>query len=57
MLLPCASEIVFAWICTSDKCNAWQRIKTFEESELPSKECPLCKAPMKKGSKEVIVTA
>jgi len=50
------SETVYAWICTSDKCNAWQRIKTFEESELTSKECPLCKSRMSKGSKEVIVT-
>ena len=47
------TETVYAWICTSDTCNAWQRIKTFEEAELPTKECPLCKAPMKKGSKEV----
>jgi len=51
------TETVYAWICTSDTCNAWQRIKTFEEAELPSKECPMCKAPMEKGSKEVIVTA
>lgn len=50
------SETVYAWICTSGKCNAWQRIKTFDESELASKECPLCKSRMSKGSKEVIVT-
>ena len=50
------TEIVYAWICTSNQCNAWQRIKTFEEAELPSKECPLCKSMMEKGSKEVIVT-
>lgn len=50
------TESVYAWICTSDTCNAWQRILTFEESELPSKECPLCKAPMEKGSKELGVS-
>jgi len=49
-------ETVYAWICTSGKCSAWQRIKSFEEAELPSKECPLCKAPMEKRSKEIIVT-
>ena len=49
------TETVYAWICTSETCNAWQRIKTFEEAELPSKSCPLCNAPMIKGSKEVIV--
>lgn len=49
------TETVYAWICTSDTCNAWQRIKTFEEAELPLKECPLCKSLMEKGSKEVIV--
>jgi DNA helicase-2/ATP-dependent DNA helicase PcrA len=47
------NETVYAWICTSDTCNAWQRIKTFEEAELPSKECPLCKSLMEKGSKEI----
>lgn len=51
------TETVFAWICTSDKCNAWQRIKTFEEAELPSKDCPVCKAPMAKGSKEITAMA
>ncbi|WP_196426439.1 UvrD-helicase domain-containing protein [Paenibacillus campinasensis] len=48
-------ETVYAWICTSDSCTAWKRINSFEEAELTSKDCPLCKAPMKKGSKEVIV--
>ena len=49
------TETVYAWICTSETCNAWQRIRTFEEAELPSKVCPLCKSMMEKGSKEVIV--
>jgi len=48
------SETVYAWICTSETCNAWQRIRTFEEAELPNKECPLCKAPMEKGSKIIV---
>lgn len=46
-------ETVYAWICTADHCNVWQRITSFEEGELQSKECPLCKSPMEKGSKKI----
>ncbi|WP_010272936.1 UvrD-helicase domain-containing protein [Paenibacillus senegalensis] len=50
-------ETVYAWICTADRCGAWQRITTYEEGELLSKDCPMCKSPMEKGSKEVSSTS
>lgn len=44
---------VLAWLCTSDTCNAWQRVTSFEDAELSEKECPLCKQKMIKGEKVV----
>ncbi|MBM6619616.1 UvrD-helicase domain-containing protein [Bacillus sp. RD4P76] len=44
---------VLAWICSSAKCNGWQRIMTHEETESETKECPFCSGEMKKGSKEI----
>lgn len=44
---------VLAWICTSESCNAWQRIVTHEEAELEQKNCPLCQTAMQKGAKEI----
>ncbi|WP_028549124.1 UvrD-helicase domain-containing protein [Paenibacillus sp. UNC451MF] len=42
-----------AWVCTSGSCHAWARISSGKESQLKSKACPLCQAPMERGSKEV----
>jgi DNA helicase-2/ATP-dependent DNA helicase PcrA len=47
------TETVLAWICSSEGCIAWQRITSYEESLLAHKECPICKASMVKGSKEI----
>ncbi|MEK3889991.1 UvrD-helicase domain-containing protein [Bacillus sp. FSL K6-3431] len=44
-----------AWICTSDKCIAWQRITSDEEQIHTSKNCPLCSSSMEKGEKYVEV--
>ncbi len=41
-----------AWLCTRKPCKAWTRIGEAEEA-LEAKECPLCQAPMAKGSREV----
>ncbi|MED3501519.1 UvrD-helicase domain-containing protein [Brevibacillus agri] len=46
-------ETVYAWLCTDGSCNVWQQIGTYEEAQLESKECPVCKAPMEKGSKVI----
>lgn len=46
-------ESVYAWLCTGSSCNVWQRIRSYEEAQLESKECPVCKVPMEKGSKEL----
>lgn len=43
---------VLAWLCTMDGCIAWQKITSHEEAQLQEKECPICKAAMKKGEKE-----
>ncbi|MBS4209353.1 UvrD-helicase domain-containing protein [Bacillus sp. FJAT-50079] len=48
-----SAEKVYAWICTSNSCIAWQRIISHEEAILPSKQCPLCSAPMEKGEKSI----
>jgi len=48
-----SNNLVDAWICSSETCNAWSRISSQKEAELPDKACPLCQAPMVKGSKEV----
>lgn len=44
-------EMALAWLCTSDGCKVWQRIVTYEDSQAPSRACPLCKSPMRKGPK------
>jgi DNA helicase II / ATP-dependent DNA helicase PcrA len=46
-------EPVFAWVCSSGSCHAWQRIIPHEEEKLASKTCPLCKGTMVKGSKHM----
>ncbi|MBJ6364011.1 UvrD-helicase domain-containing protein [Paenibacillus sp. GCM10012307] len=43
-----------AWFCTGKPCKAWTRISEVEHA-LEAKECPLCQAPMAKGSREVPV--
>ncbi|NEW07942.1 UvrD-helicase domain-containing protein [Paenibacillus sp. SYP-B3998] len=48
---PATTERVAAWICPSDGCNAWARISSPQEAQRASKECPLCRRPMTKGSK------
>jgi DNA helicase-2/ATP-dependent DNA helicase PcrA len=47
------TETIYAWVCTDDSCNAWQRISTYPDSVLPSKQCPLCKTDMKKDTKQI----
>ncbi|MBC8079565.1 MAG: DNA helicase UvrD, partial [Gorillibacterium sp.] len=47
------TETVPAWICTIPTCPAWARISTHAEASRVGKECPLCKAPMEKGSRLV----
>ncbi|CAM3898607.1 UvrD-helicase domain-containing protein [Lederbergia lenta] len=42
---------VYAWICTSDTCIAWQRITSNDEAIQVNKSCPLCSSPMEKGEK------
>ncbi len=46
-------ETVFAWVCSSENCIAWQRIKDNDEDQLELKACPMCKSNMVKGSKEI----
>ncbi|WP_028612119.1 UvrD-helicase domain-containing protein [Paenibacillus harenae] len=51
---PAASgdeETALAWLCASDTCQVWQRIMTYEDSQLLSRECPLCHSPMAQGVK------
>ncbi|MBM7662102.1 DNA helicase-2/ATP-dependent DNA helicase PcrA [Bacillus mesophilus] len=49
-----SSETVLAWLCSKEGCIAWQRITNYEEAETEiTKECPMCKSPMKKGPKEI----
>ena len=50
---PRKLHVVPAWLCTSGSCPAWARISSAKESQLASKSCPLCQAPMERGSKEV----
>jgi DNA helicase-2/ATP-dependent DNA helicase PcrA len=46
-------ETVLAWLCSSESCIAWQKITTYEETQITEKECPFCKGIMIKGTKEV----
>ncbi|MGG1660911.1 ATP-dependent helicase [Brevibacillus sp. NRS-1366] len=46
-------ETVYAWLCTTANCNVWKRILTYEETQSDLENCPVCKAPMEKGSKEI----
>ncbi|MCS7459106.1 UvrD-helicase domain-containing protein [Paenibacillus doosanensis] len=52
---PKKLHTVPAWLCTSGSCPAWARISSAQESKRASKACPLCQAPMRRGSKEVPV--
>lgn len=45
------SESALAWLCTSDSCQVWQRIITYEDSQADARACPLCQAPMEQGTK------
>ncbi|MFB9326742.1 UvrD-helicase domain-containing protein [Paenibacillus aurantiacus] len=42
-----------AWLCESPTCKAWTRIMTQKDEGAAAKACPLCKSPMKKGTREV----
>ncbi|WP_053374513.1 UvrD-helicase domain-containing protein [Paenibacillus sp. FJAT-27812] len=45
------SESALAWLCTSDSCEVWQRIITYEDSQAEFRPCPLCQSPMEQGTK------
>ncbi|MBD2867709.1 UvrD-helicase domain-containing protein [Paenibacillus arenilitoris] len=45
------AETALAWLCTGDSCQVWQRIVSYEESQLAERTCPLCGRPMKQGAK------
>ncbi|MEI7027895.1 UvrD-helicase domain-containing protein [Paenibacillus sp. y28] len=49
------TKTVPAWICTSKPCSAWSRIMTAKEARQALKQCPLCKSPMERGSRQVPV--
>lgn len=49
------TETVPAWLCTGPNCIAWIRIASDREAKLTSRECPLCKSAMKKGTRNVPV--
>ncbi|WP_421383863.1 UvrD-helicase domain-containing protein [Bacillus salacetis] len=44
---------VSAWICSSDNCIAWSRIKTEADQNIKRKACPICEKRMIKGEKLV----
>ncbi|CAM4012729.1 UvrD-helicase domain-containing protein [Paenibacillus alkaliterrae] len=44
-------ETALAWLCTSDSCQVWQRIITYEDSQAEARSCPLCRSPMEQGTK------
>ncbi|MDF2924488.1 MAG: ATP-dependent helicase UvrD [Paenibacillaceae bacterium] len=46
-------ETVLAWICTRPGCTAWSRISSYEETQRPDKQCPVCRSAMSKGSKQL----
>lgn len=46
-------EEVLVWDCSSDRCNAWIRITTFEEANREERICPLCDNKMLKTSKAI----
>ncbi|WP_407270332.1 UvrD-helicase domain-containing protein [Radiobacillus sp. PE A8.2] len=52
---PKKYESVLVWDCISDKCNAWMRITSHEETLMEEKDCPMCSGKMEKGVKEVVV--
>lgn len=45
------TEMALAWLCTSDNCQVWQRIITYEDAQTAERSCPLCKSPMEQGTK------
>jgi DNA helicase-2/ATP-dependent DNA helicase PcrA len=45
------AETALAWLCTSDSCQVWQRIITYEDSQAGSRACPMCHSPMEQGTK------
>lgn len=52
---PTKLHTVQAWLCTGDGCAAWSRISSAKEGKLESKACPLCQAPMRRGTRDVPV--
>ncbi|MEW9701139.1 UvrD-helicase domain-containing protein [Paenibacillus sp. SI8] len=50
---PATAKRVAAWVCPSERCNAWARISSPQEAQRASKECPLCRGAMVKGTKLV----
>ncbi|EDL65247.1 UvrD-helicase domain-containing protein [Bacillus sp. SG-1] len=44
---------VAAWVCSSDQCIAWSRIKTEADQKVKRKVCPMCEARMVVGEKLV----
>lgn len=45
------AETALAWLCSSDSCQVWQRIITYEDSQAASRACPMCNSPMEQGTK------
>lgn len=46
-------ESLMVWDCTQDACNAWKRINSNEETQIDTKECPLCKGTMERRVREI----
>lgn len=46
-------ETIMVWDCTNKSCNGWQRIRTYEETLIETKSCPLCNGTMIHSSREV----
>ena len=45
------------WECMSKVCNGWMRITTYDEAQREERKCPMCRFPMKKGSRVIGVSA
>ncbi len=45
------TEMALAWLCSSDSCQVWQRIITYEDAQAESRPCPMCNSPMVQGTK------
>ncbi|AWB43069.1 DNA helicase UvrD [Paenibacillus sp. CAA11] len=49
------THTVPAWVCSKPGCIAWVRIASDKEARLTHKACPLCKADMHRGTREIPV--